>query len=955
MGSTPSARDRAERRDVVSTDVVITGADPLVADLGTILPAERILTRPLEVFAHAGDASFYRLIPRVVVKVEREAEIVALLDLARRHGTSVTVRAAGTSLSGQAVTDRILAVLGEGMGGIEIAPDAATVRLGPAVVGGRANAALARFGRKIGPDPASIATAKIGGIAANNASGMCCGVGENSYHTLHALRVVLADGAVLDTADPQSIARFRHTHADLLAGLGGIAADARADEALAARIRRKYRLKNTTGYALNSLVDFDDPVDVLTRLMIGSEGTLGIMTRVDYRTVADPSTKASAFVVFADVADAVRAVPGLKVARAAAVELLDRASLTAVAHMPGMPVDPARLPADAAALLIEVRAADAAGLAAAIETASAAIDSAATLGGVRFSLDAAECARFWAIRKGTLPAVGAARPAGTTVIIEDVAFPVDRLADALADLRRLFVEHGYDEAIVFGHALEGNLHFVFAQGFADAAEVARYARFMEAIASLVVDRYDGSLKAEHGTGRNMAPFVEREWGRDATDLMRRIKLLLDPDGLLNLGVLLTDDPELHLKNLKPMPAVSPLVDRCIECGFCEPQCPSMGLTLGPRQRIASRREIARLVCDAPDDPRLAPMVADWDYAGEETCAACSLCSTVCPVGIDTGALTRALRAERRGDLARRIGGLVGDRFAAVAGATRLGLAAADGLAGIVGERPVAAASRAIAGLFGLPGWSPAMPRATRGRPTASPGTTGEALVYFPSCAARGFGPARDDADGEDLAITARRVFERAGWRVLLPEDLGDLCCGQPFASHGLPETADAKAVELKAALLAAGEVPIVFDTAPCADRMKRFSDPGFRPLDLVEFLAGHVLPRLTLAPVDETVALHPTCSTRRAGLSDTLLAVARACAREVIVAPDVTCCGFAGDKGFSHPELNAHALRHLAEALPADCRTGYSVSRTCEIGLATHSGRRWRSILALVDAASRPV
>ncbi|TBW39203.1 FAD-binding oxidoreductase [Siculibacillus lacustris] len=929
-------------------------ADPLVTDLAAILPASRILTSPLMKLAHAGDASFYRLIPRVVVKVESEAEIVALLGLARRHATSVTMRAAGTSLSGQAVTDRILAVLGEGFGQIEIAADAATVRLGPAVVGGRANAALARFGRKIGPDPASIATAKIGGIAANNASGMCCGVGGNSYHTLHALRLVLADGTVLDTAEPASVAAFRASHAELLSGLGAIAADAKSDAALAARIRRKYRLKNTTGYAINALVDFDDPVEILNRLMIGSEGTLGVMTRVDYRTVDDPPAKASAFVVFADVAGAARAVPGLRAAEAAAVELLDRASLTSVAHLPGMPVDPATLGPEAAALLIEVRASDAAGLDAAITAATAAIDPAATLTGIRFSRDAAECARFWAIRKGTLPAVGANRPAGTTVIIEDVAFPVDRLAEATADLRRLFAEHGYGEAVIFGHALEGNLHFVFAQGFDDPAEVTRYARFMEAIAALVVDRYDGSLKAEHGTGRNMAPFVEREWGAAATDLMRRIKRLLDPGDLLNPGVVLTDDPSLHLKNLKPMRAVSPLVDRCIECGFCEPQCPSMGLTLGPRQRIAARREIARLTCDSPDDPALASMVADYGYAGEATCAACSLCATVCPVGIDTGALTKTLRAEGRGSLAKTVAGGIGDHFGLVAGGLRRGLAAADGIADLIGARPVAAVSGALAGIVGLPGWTPAMPRAAGPLPSPSTITAGDPVVFFPSCATRTFGAARDDGDGEDVAVIARRVFERAGFRVLLPEDLGSLCCGQPFASRGLEAAAGTKAEELKAALAGRGSVPVVFDTAPCASRMKGFAGPEFRPLDLVEFLAGSVLPRLTLTPVPATVAVHVTCSTRRGGLAETTLAVARACASEVIVPPDVTCCGFAGDKGFTLPELNAHALRHLAEALPERCRDGYSTSRTCEIGLASHSGRRWRSLLALVDEASQP-
>jgi D-lactate dehydrogenase len=216
------------------------------------------------------------------------------------------------------------------------------------------------------------------------------------------------------------------------------------------------------------------------------------------------------------------------------------------------------------------------------------------------------------------------------VIIEDVAFPVERLAEATQDLQRLFVEFNYPEAIVYGHALEGNLHFVFTQDFGDAAEVDRYRRFMDVVCELVVKKYDGSLKAEHGTGRNMAPFVEMEWGTPAFRVMQRIKALLDPQGLLNPGVILNDDAQSHLKNLKPLPAADPLVDKCIECGFCEPKCPSRGLTLSPRQRIVGWREISRLDATGTEPQRSAELKQLYDYQGIETCAACGLCATACP-------------------------------------------------------------------------------------------------------------------------------------------------------------------------------------------------------------------------------------------------------------------------------------------------------------------------------------
>ncbi len=520
----------------------------LARAFAAVLPGARIFTDPLRTLAYGTDASFYRLTPQIVAVAETEADVSALVALCREFRAPVTFRAAGTSLSGQAVTDSVLIVLGEGFAGFAYDESRKIARLGPALVGGEANRRLAPIGRKIGPDPASIATAKIGGIAANNASGMCCGVGQNSYHTLASMRLMLADGAVLDTADAASVAAFRASHAKLLAGLAALAAEIEADAALRARIEAKYRRKNTTGYAINALTDFADPVDMLVHLMIGSEGTLGFLSRVDYRTVPDYADKASAFVVFADLEKACRAVTALKNTPVEAVELLDRAALESVKTKKGMPVDVDSLGPAASALLIEARAPDAADLAARIRDVAAAIDAGSTLNGVAFSRDAQETARYWDIRKGTFPAVGGKRPAGTTVIIEDVAFPVERLAEATADLRALMDAHGYAEAIIFGHALEGNLHFVFAQGFEAPEEIRRYADFMEAVAELVVGKYDGSLKAEHGTGRNMAPFVEREWGAAATSIMRRVKNLCDPENQFNPGVVLNDDPEIHLKN-----------------------------------------------------------------------------------------------------------------------------------------------------------------------------------------------------------------------------------------------------------------------------------------------------------------------------------------------------------------------------------------------------------------------
>ena len=654
--------------------------------LAEFIPAARIVTDPLRLLTWGSDASFYRLVPKIVVVVESEAELVQLLGLCATLNTPVTFRAAGTSLSGQAISDSVLILLGDRWRGCTPGEDGKTIALQPGVIGAVANRRLAPFGRKIGPDPASIDAAMIGGIAANNSSGMCCGTAQNSYKTLSGMRMVLADGTVLDTRNPASRAAFIAHRSELVRDVDALGRAARANEALAARIRHKFRMKNTTGYSLNALVDYEDPIDILAHLMIGSEGTLGFISEITFNTVPEYADKASALILFDDLETACRAVTLLKSEPVAAVELADRAALRSVEGKPGLPESLRTVGPQGAALLVETRAPDAATLAAQIGQIETALAGIRTYEPVRFSTDPQECTRYWNVRKGMFPSVGAMRRVGTTVIIEDVAFPVPRLAEATLDLQRLLADHGYPEAIIFGHALEGNLHFVFTQDFNVPSEVERYSGFMDALCRMVVDKYDGSLKAEHGTGRNVAPFVELEWGAEAYALMRAIKRLLDPAGLLNPGVLLNDDPQAHLRHLKPLPACDALVDKCIECGFCEPKCPSRGLTLSPRQRIVGWREIARLE-QKGDEPEQAGVLRRlYDYEGIDTCAACGLCATACPVGIETGILIKALRGRRAGPIAHRVAGVVARNYATVTAGVRLGLGAADLLHGLVGTR-----------------------------------------------------------------------------------------------------------------------------------------------------------------------------------------------------------------------------------------------------------------------------
>ncbi len=946
-------------------------------DLKSFIPAARLAADPLRTLAYGTDASFYRLIPKIVVRAEDEFEVSRILRQAGEARIPVTFRAAGTSLSGQAISDSVLMVAGESWQRWAILDDGARIRLQPGIIGARANQLLAPYGRKIGPDPASINAAMIGGIAANNASGMCCGTAQNSYRTVESIRIVLADGTILDTGDKASRETFRTTRGEMLDRLDRLARRVKADASLAERIRRKFKIKNTTGYSINALVDHSDPFDIITHLMIGSEGTLAFISEIVYRTVEAPPFKATALMRFPDMAAACRTAEHMQALPVAAAEVMDRAALRSVAGKPGMPGMIRNLPPSASALLVETQAADLDTLAANVAAIADGLKRRVTLrtadngrthewhlaGDDRcepavFTDHAEQGERLWKVRKGLLPSVGAVRRLGSTVIIEDVAFPIRHLAPATLSLQGLFAKHGYHEAIIFGHALAGNLHFVFSPDLGRPAQVDRYARFMDDIAGMVVDTYDGSLKAEHGTGRNMAPFVEKEWGRDAYELMREIKTIFDPEGLLNPGVILNANPTVHLEHLKPLPAADPLIDACIECGFCECHCPSRNLSLTPRQRIVVRREIARLERSGETPDRLAELKTGYAWQGDATCAADGLCGVACPVDVDTGKFTKTFRSRRM----RRppfpwLADLAADHFGALTAIMRAGLGLADALHRRVGTCAMHRLAAAVRRLSGdrLPAWLPSLPRAAAPPTGRTAGSGPRNVVYFPACVSRTMGPGMDDHLDEPLHRVTERVLNRAGYRVIYPQEMAGLCCGLAFESKGFFEAADRKAAQLEAALLAAsdgGRLPVICDTSPCLERMRRTFASRLTLYEPVEFTASHLLNRLPITKSSTPVALHITCSARKMNLEQAFLTVANACADNVVVPYGIECCGFAGDRGFNVPELNAAALAGLAAAV-AGCSAGYSNSRTCEIGLSHHSGIPYRSIMVLVDRCSR--
>jgi D-lactate dehydrogenase len=797
----------------------------------------------------------------------------------------------------------------------------------------------------------------IGGIAANNASGMCCGVADNSYKTLHGMKLIFSDGSRLDTVDTASREAFRQSHAQMLEAIGVVAEKTVANSVLREKITRKFKIKNTCGYSLNALIDYHDPIDILAHLMIGSEGTLGFIEEITYRTVPEYADKASALMIFGSIKDACEAVSLLKrycSEEVDAAELMDRAALRCVEEEAGMPDFLKRLSLEATALLVETRAPTAATLQENIEKILSQLKGIEPELPLEFTDQEKVYSRYWKIRKGLFPAVGAVREAGTTVIIEDVAYPIEYLAEATLELQTMFVKYGYDEAIIFGHALEGNLHFVFTQAFEEQSEIARYEAFMEEVAQQVAVTYRGSLKAEHGTGRNMAPFVELEWGRDAYDLMWEIKGIFDPKGLLNPGVILSRDSKIHLKNFKSMPQSDALIDSCIECGYCEPKCPSNYLTLTPRQRIVAFRHMTTLE-QRGELENLEALKRQYQYDGLETCATCQLCSLSCPIGIDTGALTKKLRAEQIGRVGEKVAWQIAKHYSGVLQTARVALSSVGWMGDKLPDRTLYATTEKLRSLTGasLPQWTASLPKGVNFEPMVTLKNSKEKVVYFSSCINRTMANPKQDEEAPLYEVVIG-LLERAGYEVIIPDAIEGLCCGMPFSSKGYKAQGQMKSDELEQELRIAseeGRYPILCDMSPCSKTMAQNFGERLKVYDSVAFIAAFLLAKLPIKQIDEPIVIHHTCSTRKEGLVGAFEKIARACSSRVTVPQKVSCCGFAGDRGFTYPELNRSALRHLKSEIPADTTLAFSTSKTCEIGLSEESGLAYRSVWYLLERA----
>ncbi len=920
--------------------------DQLAAALGSDV---EVTTRALERFALAVDASHYLKIPQAVARPTNATQVALAMALAVRCNWPLTFRGGGSSLSGQVMAEGLCLDTRRHFRGIEVLNQGRKVRVQPGATIAQVNARLAHHHTKLGPDPASSIACTIGGLVANNSSGMTCGVTANTYKTLDSMIFALPSGTVINTADQDADEQLKSSEPGLYLTLLNLRDQLRRPE-VRADIERRYAIKNTMGYGMNSFIDFDEPVKILEHLMIGSEGTLGFVAEATFNTVPIHAKTATGLLIFNSLQAATDALPTLVYSGADVVELLDCRSILAVQDQASA-VLPAGFQVDQqAALLVEYQG-----------DTSEELEARTNKGAVHFgefdlamdpelTQDSGRRNQMWVMRNGLYTKVAGNRPVGTSPLLEDIAVPMPTLGGVCSDLQVLFDKHGYEGAVIFGHAKDGNIHFLVTEDFDGEKSMRRYENFTEDMVELILDK-QGTLKAEHGTGRIMAPFVHRQYGDELYEAMWSVKRACDPTEVLNPGAVLTEDPKLYLKNIKKTNPVRPLIDSCVECGYCEPVCPSQHLTTTPRQRIVIQRAIAD--AEARGDREMArQLYEEEDYMVVQTCAVDGMCQTACPMKINTADLVRDLRAERRSKPVSGFWTAAAKVWGPFTGVASIGMSTVKVLPTPL-VRGATGAARKLLGTDVVPTVTSELPGGGRRRSPIH--CDYPDAVFMPACVGTMFGTGHENKEGAAQAL--RELCERTGVKLRVPDDISSLCCGTVWKSKGMRPGERIMDERLTKSLRKATDnwrLPIVCDSVSCSEGIEiALSHMGVTEatvLDATEFAVSHIIDKLPELPKVKLAVLHPTCSSTRMGVNDALMTLAKLVADEARVPDGWRCCGFAGDRGLLHEELTATATQdeaHDVAQMHADLFL--SCNRTCELGLTRATGKVYVHVLEEIN------
>ena len=918
---------------------------------------DKVLNSEIDRLAYAHDASIYRMLPEFVVRPKNENDIQKLFKYAHNANKSITFRASGTSLSGQTVTNGIVAEIAYEWQRIEVKNNGNSILLEPGVIGEHANQKLRKFQRRIGPDPASIKAARIGGIVANNASGMTTGKLCNSYNTLKNIRFILANGNVYDTSNKLDYEQFIVKEKELAECLIAIRERIFENEILRNKILDKYRIKNTIGFSLNSFLDFNHPLDIFTHLLVGSEGTLAFISNIELETIPDPPFKSTGLILFPSIKIACNAINAIKNTGIKALELMDYASLKTAKYFDNAPYDVSSLPQDSSALLCEFQEDNKKLLNSLEENLNSVIKqyNGSLIG--KFETEESNRLKLWEIRKSLFTTVGSLRKPGTSVITEDICFDIEDLGEAIIDLHRIFAKWEYQDAVVFGHAKDGNLHFVTTIDLESKEGIARYKGMFDDVVKMTIDKFNGSLKAEHGTGRNVAPFVEAEWGTTLYNIMWNIKNIADPNYILNPGVILNRNKNIHIENLKPMPTVNDKIDLCVECGFCDHVCPSRGFTFTPRQRISVSRELEMI---RKQNHYLSKKTKnDYFFSTEITCAVDGMCITVCPVNIDTGEFVKDLRSQHNGIFGELIAGWTSNHFRLTTKSIKFALKILSFQTKLFGSKMI----NSTFNLFNkiskhrIPAWNSMITNVNKFPEKIEYGT-GKSFIYYPSCINRTFGA---DSKNQSIIEVMGQIAELAKIKLIIPDKIDNTCCSTPFSSKGYHEIGVKmfeKIIMLLYDVSRGGKLPIVVDTSPCTYKFLHPNDDisvelnkrwkMLKFIDIIPFLDSITID-INRKPIDREIIVHPTCSTQKLGHLHLMESLAKRCAQKVTIPENSNCCGFAGDRGMIVPKLTSNAVKFNKDQLSVEERKlkGYSSSRMCEIGMSD-SEQSYKSIALLV-------
>ncbi len=904
--------------------------------------------RTIDRLAYAHDASMYRLVPKAVSRPENESDVKSILQYANDTNTPITFRAGGTSLSGQSVSEGIIAEIIRGWQNHKIIDNGRSIRLQPGVVGARANLYLSNYNRRIGPDPASINAARIGGIVSNNSSGMVCGVKYNTYHTMKNMRFILANGNTYDTSNKDDYGRFINDEMELSNGILESKKKINDNSHLLNKIKDKYLIKNTLGYSLNALIEYDHPLDIFSHLIVGSEGTLAFLSNIELVTIDDPPSKSTGLVIFKNIEEATSALSILIDEGADAIELMDDASLRTAKHIQNAPYNSSMIVDNSAGLLFEFQRKDQQEIDKIKDEILNNLQAANGLLPIGMIENFSQRSALWNIRKGLYPTVGALRQKGTSVLNEDLCYDYHDLPKVVKELKTICHQWDYNDAVLFGHAKDGNIHFAASMDLNSSDGKKRFEGLMKDMVDMTVGKFNGSLKAEHGTGRNMAPFVEYEWGGELYKIMWKIKTLSDPNNILNPDVLLTKNQRLHVENIKTMPIVSDDIDLCVECGFCEPVCPSREITMTPRQRIVVKRELS---LDNSD----ISILNDYKYDAIETCATDGLCEIACPVNINTGEYIKTLKHDNVSLLKSSISKWAANNFKYIQTFSRIMLRLGNIVDSLIGSTVLKAISIVFNKLFSTPIWNSSLPLVAP-RISSTDYNIRDKWVYFPSCVNRTLS---GNSKKSSLGNVLHQISSQSGEAFRIPKNINSTCCSQSFSSKGYKEAAkliQEKTIDALWESSDEGKLPIIVDTSPCTYQLlnhhQGLNESSIKKLekmkivDLVQYL-NECVKNSELPKLDYDIAIHPTCSSEKMTLGTDLKTLAEICCASVHLPKDWGCCGFAGDKGLHYPELNQAATNYPTNDLK-NIKYGFSTSRTCEVGMMTHSNINYKSIAYLV-------